>query len=125
MGVFRERIEVGSPDETRFEAIEAVVDTGASFTTIPASMLRRLGAVPHESRAFEIADGSIIERELGYTWLRVQGRSGISPVIFGNEAGPVLLGAFTLEVLQLGVDPGNQRLVPVPAYLLPQGPYLR
>ena len=42
MGVFSERIEVGSPDESRFEAIEAVVDTGASFTTIPASMLRRL-----------------------------------------------------------------------------------
>ena len=122
MGVFSERIEVGSPDESRFEAIEAVVDTGASFTTIPASMLRRLGATPHdrEVEVFVIADGSTIEREIGYTGLRVQGKSGISPVVFGDEGVQALLGAFTLEVLQLGVDSGHQRLAPVPAYLLAQ-----
>ena len=120
MGVFSERIEVGSPDESRFEAIKAAVDTGASFTTIPASMLRRLGATPHDREVFVIADGSTIEREIGYTWLRVQGKSGISPVVFGDEGVQALLGAFTLEVLRLGVDSGHQRLVPVPAYLLAQ-----
>ena len=33
MGVFRVPVEIGDLDGTRFERIEALVDTGASYTS--------------------------------------------------------------------------------------------
>ena len=35
------------------------------------------------------------------------------PVIFAEEGEASLLGVTTLEVARLGVDPTNQRLIPV------------
>ena len=45
--------------------------------------------------------------------IRVEGRETTSWVIFGNEDGGALLGAYTLEGVFLAVDPYNQRLTPV------------
>ena len=36
----------------------------------------------------------------------------------GDEDARPLLGAVTLEILSLGIDPVNQRLVPVDAFML-------
>ncbi|MFN3973919.1 MAG: hypothetical protein ACK4K2_01385 [Dehalococcoidia bacterium] len=38
------RIAIGDPEGSRFEEIEALVDTGASYTLVPPRHLRRLGA---------------------------------------------------------------------------------
>ena len=43
MGTFRVAIEVGDLRGQRFEKVEALVDTGASYTLLPATLLRRLG----------------------------------------------------------------------------------
>ncbi len=48
-------------DSQRFEALDALADTGASYTVIPASLLRGLGIAPQERIEFELADGRIIE----------------------------------------------------------------
>ena len=39
-------------------------------------------------------------------------------VVFGEPDSSVLLGAFTLEGLRLGVDSVNKQLIPTPAYLV-------
>ncbi len=36
MGIFNVPIEVGDPEGGRFERVEALVDTGATFTIVPA-----------------------------------------------------------------------------------------
>ena len=45
MGTFNVQLEIGDPDGQRFETVEAMVDSGATFTFIPRSLLERLGSV--------------------------------------------------------------------------------
>ncbi len=51
--------------------------------------------------------------EIGYVWITLDGRRRITTVAFGSYTGQLLLGAFALEGLELGVDPKGQRLVPI------------
>ena len=95
-----------------------MVDSGAAYTVLPASILKRLGVTPHESRIFVLADGSRVERGFGRTWMSLDGRQDVSPVVFWDEDSLPLLGAVTLEIFGLGVDPVNGRLVPVDAFML-------
>ena len=57
MGTFHWPVEISSPGGSRFETVEALVDTGASHTVLPSGMLRRLGAVPYRTVLHRIADG--------------------------------------------------------------------
>jgi len=118
MGVFSITVEIGDPQGERFQAVEALVDTGASYTAMPASLLRNLGVVPDERRPFILADGRRVEHDMGQTWLRVDGRTRMTPVVFTDEGTQPLLGAVTLEEFGLGIDPVGRRLIPVPGYLM-------
>lgn len=118
MGVFRTQIQMGPLDGSRFETVEAVVDTGASYTTISRAVLERLGITPEARRQFRLADGQIVEFDVGYARLRAGGESGIVAVCFGPDVGPALLGATSLQVLSLAVDPVGERLVPAVGYML-------
>ena len=125
MGTFNIEMEIGDPDGLHYEKIEALVDSGASYTMVPASLLRSLGVTPLRRAGFELADGSRIELEVGQTWLQLAGRRGISLVVFADEGSKPLLGAVTLETLQLGIDPVGMRLVPVDALLGSAGVFYR
>ena len=50
--------------------------------------------------------------------MRLEGEEFIVPVVFGPEATQPLLGAVTLEIFRLGIDPVRQRLIPVDGLLL-------
>ena len=113
MGTFSVKIEIGPLDGARYAEIEALVDTGATSTMLPASILRGLGIAPALSRTFEYADGSRGDLDMGEARIRVEGRETPTWVIFGPEDGGVLLGALTLQETFLGVDPYNERLIPV------------
>jgi clan AA aspartic protease len=115
MGTFQVRIEVGGPDRARFEPVEVLVDTGATYTVLPSSLLHELGVVPHTRAPFVIADGREVELEIGRAWIRIDGRQEYSLVVFGDSA---LLGAVTLEEFRLAPDPVSQRLVSVPALMM-------
>ena len=95
-----------------------MVDSGATYTVLPAPLLEGLGVVPHATRWFGLADGGRIERGFGRTWLRLDGRTDISPVVFWDADAPALLGAVTLEIFSLGIDPVNQRLMAADALML-------
>ncbi len=120
MGTFLVSLEVGDPQGERFETVEALVDTGATYTTLPASTLRRLGVSPQRRGLFRLADGSRIERDIGQTRVRLEGDEAIVPVIFGDEDAQPLVGAVTLEIFLLGVDPVEGRLMRVPGFLMGQ-----
>lgn len=115
MGTFRVTLEIGDPSGERFEQVNALVDSGATYTFAPRAILRHLGVEPHRTMSFQMADGTRIERDFGRTWLRLDGEQEVSPVIFGDDEVTPLLGAVTLEIFGLGIDPVNGRLVPVTA----------
>jgi hypothetical protein len=59
-----------------------------------------------------------VEREIGRTWIRVDGRTELTLVVFGGPDSQPLLGAYALEGLRLAADPVGRRLTPVPGLLL-------
>ena len=113
MGKFAATAEIGDPAGQRYETIEAIVDTGSTYTWVPKDALARLGVEPQSKREFETADGRVIERDVGRTWIRIDGKSEITLVVFGDEGSTPLLGAYTLEGFGLAADPLGRRLVPV------------
>ena len=118
MGTFTVTIEIGDPQGTRFETLEAPVDTGASDTVVPRSVLERLG-VPVQGRwPFALAGGREVEYAIGQTALRLNGASRIVTVVFGEANAPVLLGATSMETFHLAADPVGRRLIPVPGILM-------
>ena len=118
MGTFSVPIEIGNSAGTRFEPVDALVDTGASYTLLPASLLRQLGV--HDRVPFILADGSRILRDVGRAWIRVGEKSEVTLVVFGNDDAKALLGAYALQGLPLAVDTPNEQLAPVPGLLKQQ-----
>ncbi|MDP3767555.1 MAG: retroviral-like aspartic protease family protein, partial [Dehalococcoidia bacterium] len=110
MGVFTVAIGVGDPQGERFEDVEAPVDTGASYTAVPASLLRRLGVGVEGQRPFILADGRTVERDVGQTRVRIDGKTLMTLVVFAGEGTRPLLGMVTLEEFGLGIDPVKQAL---------------
>ncbi len=113
MGTFRAAFEIGDPQGRRWEVVEAVVDTGASYTWAPREVLTRLSVRPQFRREFATADGRVIEREMAVTMARWNGQVLPTLVVFGDEGSQPLLGAYTLEGFGLAPDPVNRRLIPV------------
>jgi predicted aspartyl protease len=118
MGTFRVQFEVGDQQRQRFESVEALGDTGATYTVLPASLLRELGVQPHRRSTFELADGTRRDWEMGRTWVRIDGNEELTLVVFGEDDVQPLLGAVTLEEFLLAPDPIRQRLVSVTGLLM-------
>ena len=106
-------IGVGDPQGQRFEDLEVVVDTGATFSTIPRSLLERLGVPVERSVQSKLADGSVAPVDVGRTMIRLDGKAFPTPVVFGEPTEPGLLGAIALQDALLAVDPVAKRLAPV------------
>lgn len=117
MGVFNCPLRISSLDNNRTREIEATVDTAATYSMLPNNVLNELGISPTRKGIFEMADGHREEMDIGELRVTINGSSAISPVIFGAEDSAPLLGAVTLEILLLAVDPVGQRLVPTHAIL--------
>ena len=111
MGSFGWPLRISSVDGQRSQEIEATVDTGAAYTTLPGGLLRELGIEPVGKRRFLLADGHRIEMDYGEARATVDGESVTTLIVFGEDGAPALLGAYTLEGLAMAVDPVEQRLV--------------
>ena len=114
MGIFRTTISfapLSRPGDT--QVIEnVIVDTGAEYSALPRSLLRRMGIPPVRVDRFESADGRVFEREVGFVFMYAGGRSGATVVMFADESDMTLLGAHGLEALNLRIDLGRKELVP-------------
>jgi predicted aspartyl protease len=117
MSIFRVPIEAGDRQGRRFERMDALVDTGSTYTWVPRGLLERLGVTPDEDREFILADGRRSRYPLAYLPVRLAGRTAPAAVIFGDEGTEPLLGVVTLETLGLGVDAVNERLIETPGML--------
>jgi clan AA aspartic protease len=119
MGTFHVPIEVSNEHRDRWESVETLVDTGATYSTLPTAVLERLGIRPYTRARFELADGREVERDIGYGWVRVAGEAAVTIFVFGTPDDGSLLGAHALEGLRRAPDPAGRRLLPVRALLMP------
>ncbi len=118
MTTFRYSIEIGDAAGQHFERVEAWVDTGASYTLVPRSIMERLGHSPTHNRPFRLADGSVVQMGLCQVPVRIGQETSIVSCVFGDAGTEPLLGATALEEFGLGVDPVNHTLAPVVFNLL-------
>ena len=112
MGTFSWPLCISGMNGGPSREIEATVDTGAAYTTLPARLLRDLGIEPMGQRRFLLADGRRVDMDYGQAWVAIDGERVVSIVVFGEDEAPPLLGAYTLEGLAMAVDPVEQRLIP-------------
>lgn len=117
MGTVRIPIEIASLTGDRFDQLDALVDTGATYTWVPRDRLEQLGVVPEQKRLFILADEREVQLDIGWARARIGGQVQPTIVVFGEPNSEPLLGVFTLEGFGLGVDPVNRRLVAVPGLL--------
>jgi len=118
VGTFHVAVEIGDARGQRWETLEALVDTGASYTWAPKDVLARLGVRPQFRREFLTADGRVIQRDMAETRVRLDGQERTTLIVFGDEGSLSFLGAYTLEGFGLAPDPVNHRLIPVRGYAL-------
>ena len=113
MGTVKVTIEVGDPQGRNYQEVELTVDTGSTFTALPAEMLHELGVQVDETVPSDLADGSTTPVDIGWTMVKLEGKTFPTNVIFAGENEPLLLGVVTLEQALLAVDPVHSCLVPV------------
>ena len=111
MGVFSVTLEIGHPDGGDLLEVPVVVDTGAVHTMVPETLLMQIRVSPMLEKSFAFADGYRETMGVGFCRIAWQGEEAVCPVIFGPE-GKYLMGATTLEIFDLAVEPGAHRLVP-------------
>lgn len=112
------QVEVANPAKPKTAVkLEFLIDSGAVYSVVPASVLRKLGIKPLGREEFRLADGSKIIRKKGIALFRYGKRVGGADVIFGEKGDSVLLGALTLEALGLILDPLRRQLKPLPMVL--------
>ena len=117
MGTFTVPIEVGAPSGGEFIQVEALVDTGSTYTVLSKDVLVQLGIKPMESVSFQFADNRIVDNAVGETRVRLDGRERTTLVVFGAEGTSPLFGATTLQLFNVAGDATMERLVTVPALL--------
>jgi clan AA aspartic protease len=111
-------VKVANPaDPAKATQIKFLVDSGAVYSLVPRSTLKKLGIAPHSRRKFFLANGDDLDREIGSAIFEYQGRRGDSLVIFGEKGASPLLGATTLEGFGFVLDPFRRELRTLPMLL--------
>jgi predicted aspartyl protease len=102
------------------ELPDTMVDTASEYTWVPRAVLQSLDIDIERIERFVTADGRVIAREMGYAIIHAGGTRTSDEVVFAEPGDMVLLGAHTIEGMNLRVDLKEKRLVPagpVPAAL--------
>src|SRR5256886_14743036 len=81
MGTFRVTLHLEGATGERFKLIEALVDTGASYTWIPRDVLEGLGVRPDEERVFVLADGRTVRYPIAWVRVRLDERTQPTPAV--------------------------------------------
>ncbi|MBI3362492.1 MAG: retroviral-like aspartic protease family protein [Chloroflexi bacterium] len=114
MGTFYTRCKIeNSVDRTQSAVIpKLLVDTGSEHTWIRAAILEKIG-IKREKKdvPFVMANGQQITRSVGFAVIRLDKFFTIDEVVFAEKGDLLLLGARSLEGLNLTVDPRLKKLV--------------
>ena len=113
MGTFRIDLTVAHPGmpARRAEFQSVLVDTGAELSVFPASALDMLGIERLKELRFRQADGTVFTRWTGPARIYAAGTVTTDDVVFGEAGDLTLIGARSLEGLNVRIDPVSRRLV--------------
>jgi predicted aspartyl protease len=121
MGTFYTRCKVeNTVDRSRSVVIpRLLVDTGSEYTWVSETSLEKIG-ISREKKdvPFVMAKGQQITRSVGFAIIRLDKHFTIDEVVFAEKGDRLLLGARSLEGLNLTVDSRRKKLVaagPLPA----------
>ena len=91
---------------------KVLVDSGAELTWINADRLEKAG-IEREKKSYRFmtATGQEITRTIGYAIIQVGDAETNDEVVFGEPGDLEILGARTLEGMNLHVDPRAKKLV--------------
>jgi predicted aspartyl protease len=113
MGSFRISVDVENParpgERRTFQSV--LIDTGAELSVFPAEVLESLHTQRGKKLYFRQADGSVLARWIGSALIHAAGTWTTDDVVFGEPGDLILLGARSLEGLNVRIDPVSKRLV--------------
>jgi clan AA aspartic protease len=111
MGVTYIEGEVRGPSGA--EHVRFLVDSGATYSLVPKPVWQAIGLTPKRQQSFALADGTTVERSVPEAFFVFPQGESHSPVILGEEGDEALLGAVTLEILGLVLNPFNRTFHPM------------
>ena len=112
MGTFHVKFTARNPtDPGRSLPLEGLVDTGAHFSQIPLVLLEQIGIAPFETRQVQYATGVVETKPVASAEILLGDRRTPAVILCGSPTDLILIGATTLENLNLGVDPLRKTLV--------------
>ena len=111
MGYTKVKGTVSNPRRTKTLELEFLVDTGAGYMVIPPAVAEELGLEPIMRTKATLADKTEVEADYSSAYVKVMDREVPVPVLLMDSPMP-LLGAFTLQVLGLEVDPVKEEVRP-------------
>ena len=110
MGFIHVEVEVSGPWEPDAgERVRVLVDTGATLSVLPASLLERLGVRRIGRKRFQ-GFGGVVTRDVGNVVMRYGEDTAGVTAIFGDGDDPAIMGVTALESLGYEVDPVGGRL---------------
>jgi predicted aspartyl protease len=97
---------------------QLLVDTESDYTWVPGEVLSKIG-IKREKKdiRIQIANGQTITRSVGFAVVRVGQDFTVDEVVFAEEGDMNLLGARSLEGMNLRVDSKQKKLVAAGPYL--------
>jgi clan AA aspartic protease len=109
-------VRIGNPSKEKVLSQRMLVDTGATYASIPKKLAKELGLPAIMATKMTLADGREIEATYSLAYVEINGRGdGVQVMIF-DIAEPVI-GVFTLEALGLAVDPSTGELKPTRGFI--------
>ena len=90
---------------------QALVDTGSEYTRAPAAVLEQLNIRREKDITLVMANGQRVTRSIGFAIIRVGRFFTVDEVVFAEPNDLSLLGARSMEGLNLTVDPARKKLV--------------
>jgi predicted aspartyl protease len=121
MGTFYAKCKIeNTVDRSRSVVIpRLLVDTGSEYTWVPERSLEKIGVGKEKKDVpFVMANGQQVTRSVGFAIIRLDKHFTIDEVVFAEQGDLLLLGARSLEGLNLTVDSRRKKLVaagPLPA----------
>ena len=110
MGFVHVNVGISNPsDPDNAEQVRVLVDTGATLSVFPSSLLEKIGTHRIGERRFR-GFGGVVTRDVGNVNMQYGDAVAGVTVVFGEENDPAIMGVTALETLGYNVNPVDGEL---------------
>ena len=99
-------------------SVKFLVDSGATYTLLPERAWKGIQLKQLRRMSFTLADGTEVSRGISECYITLPQGEAHTPVILGKKNDEAVLGAVTLEILGLVLNPFNRSLQPMKMMLV-------